>query len=173
MLPSLRVTIAAVLGCLSLIITAFGLAAAVLIAQHAKIGPIEPISLLAFTQELEWEQLTSPARTVIPPENKPAAQSVIASERQPAPVATAAEKRNRGVTPQSSRVAAITPTDSSSTTEHGAATKAHAQANQLSATSKKSAQRKVRIRPAQGATPGINTNTFRTSSDNWMFSAGN
>src|SRR5436190_21668109 len=55
MLPNLRVVVAAVFASLLLILTAFGLAATVRIAQHAKVGPIEPARMLAYAETDDWE----------------------------------------------------------------------------------------------------------------------
>ena len=54
MLPNLRVAVAAVLAGLLLIVTAFGLAATVRIAQNAKIGPIERPHALAYAEPDNW-----------------------------------------------------------------------------------------------------------------------
>src|SRR5262249_23814914 len=72
MLPNLRVAIAAVVTGIILIVTAFGLAATVRIAQHARIGPIEkfgPIErprTLAYADPGDWEPGPHPTR-VVPP----------------------------------------------------------------------------------------------------------
>ena len=55
MLPDLRVGVAAVLTGLMLIIAAFGLAATVRLAQHAKIVPIEGPRALAYAEPDDWE----------------------------------------------------------------------------------------------------------------------
>jgi hypothetical protein len=55
MLPDLRVGVAAVLTGLTLIIAAFGLAATVRLAQHAKIVPIEGPRALAYAEPDDWE----------------------------------------------------------------------------------------------------------------------
>src|ERR1700704_1236491 len=55
MLPDLRVGVAAVLTGLLLIVTAFGLAATVRLAQHAKIVPIEGPRALAYAEPDDWE----------------------------------------------------------------------------------------------------------------------
>src|SRR3954466_2047212 len=55
MLPDLRVAVAAVLSGLVLIVTAFGLAATVRIAHHAKVGPIELPRTLAYAEPDDWD----------------------------------------------------------------------------------------------------------------------
>src|SRR4051812_21135296 len=55
MLPDLRVGVAAVLAGLMLIVAAFGLAATVRLAQHAKIVPIEGPRALAYAEPDGWE----------------------------------------------------------------------------------------------------------------------
>src|ERR1700704_5995735 len=55
MLPDLRVGVAAVLTGLMLIIAAFGLAATVRLAQHARIVPIEGPRALAYAEPDDWE----------------------------------------------------------------------------------------------------------------------
>src|SRR5436853_5237014 len=60
MLPGLRVGVAAVLTGLMLIVAAFGLAATVRLAQHAKIVPIEGPRALAYADPDGWD--VSPSR---------------------------------------------------------------------------------------------------------------
>src|SRR3954470_4150063 len=55
MLPDLRVGVAAVLAGLMLIVAAFGLAATVRLAQHAKIVPIEGPRALAYADPDGWK----------------------------------------------------------------------------------------------------------------------
>src|SRR4051812_25529825 len=55
MLPDLRIGVAAVLTGLLLIVAAFGLAATVRLAQHAKIVPIEGPRALAYAEPDGWE----------------------------------------------------------------------------------------------------------------------
>ena len=63
MLPDLRVAIAAVFTGLLLIVTAFGLAATVRIAQHTKIG-IERPRALAYAGPDDWELGIHPTRVL-------------------------------------------------------------------------------------------------------------
>src|SRR5947207_2875150 len=96
MLPDLRVAVAAVLASLLLIVTAFGLAATVRIAQHAKIGPIEPPRALAYADPGDWE-LRAHATRALPLEptrfGPAAAESDATPERQASAV-PAAEPAN-------------------------------------------------------------------------------
>ena len=64
MLPNLRVAVAGVLASLLLIVTAFGLAATVRIAQRAKVGPIEPTNVLAYAGTEDWERARNTPHTV-------------------------------------------------------------------------------------------------------------